>query len=196
MKNASNTSDPPSPPHLIRERVLSCPFSPHLFLEVLSSKSMHRWVLHLCTEQSMLPTYQQYVKFLFLWELGKLPPSLAKADSNFVTFITFKQAHRQQPLLNSGTHKTAVFFAIQKNHQEMITWPQAWKSWQLTGAHVDCKESTWKTFWLEGVVKYSCWLGMRLSQGLFSPRVLSKSSSCPMKLKLGEMLDFFILTMS
>ena len=34
---------------------------------------------------------------------------------------------------------------------------------------------------------------MWLSHGLLSPSVRSKSSSCPIKLKLGEMLDFFLL---
>lgn len=63
-------------------------------------------------------------------------------------------------------------------------------------SHVECKESTLKTFWLPGLEKYNCWGGTRLSQGLVSPNVLSKSNSWPIKLKLGEMLDFFILTMS
>lgn len=63
--------------------------------------------------------------------------------------------------------------------------------------HVDSSVSSWKTLWLVGVVKNSWSLGDRLSQvGLFKPSVRSKSSSCPMKLKLGEMLDFLRLTKS
>lgn len=48
------------------------------------------------------------------------------------------------------------------------------------------------------MVKYKGWVGAttRLSHGLLRPNVRSKSKSWPMKLKLGEMLDFFILTMS
>lgn len=70
--------------------------------------------------------------------------------------------------------------------------------WVRAGPHVDSRGSNWKTLWLVGVVKYNGWVGAgtRLSHGLLSPNVRSKSKSWPMKLKLGEMLDFFILTMS
>lgn len=63
-------------------------------------------------------------------------------------------------------------------------------------AHVDSSVLSGNRLRLVGVEKYSCSLGARLSHGLLSPSVRSKSSSCPMKLKLGEMLDFFLLTKS